>query len=95
MILTLETRDYACFLCLKSCSNDKAQQDQGDDEEHEEGMLDWKVVMMGYGSGLVIGISVGYMVLFNRSFDCWLMKKLGRERRHISIAPLRGRRRDH
>lgn len=78
------------FPLSKLCGNREAQPNQGDDREHDEGMFDWKVVMMGYASGVVIGISVGYMVLFSRSGDHWFMKRLGRERRHISIAPLAG-----
>ena len=52
-----------------------------------------KAIMMGYGSGAVIGISIGYMVLFTRSVDHWFLKIYGRELRHISIAPLSGQRR--
>ncbi|BFG29867.1 hypothetical protein CerSpe_161410 [Prunus speciosa] len=43
--------------------------------EHENG-FDWKVVLMGYASGVVIGISMGYLVLSNRTHD-WLVKVVG------------------
>ena len=83
---------YGCPL-TKSCSNkNEAQQNQGDDGD--DGMINRKAVMMGYGSGVVIGISIGYMVLFTRRVDSWFLKMFAREPRHISIAPLSGRRRN-
>ncbi|BFG29866.1 hypothetical protein CerSpe_161400 [Prunus speciosa] len=48
---------------------------QDGDLEHENG-FDWKVVLMGYASGVVIGISVGYLVLSNRT-PGWLVKVVG------------------
>ncbi|CAL9018014.1 unnamed protein product [Prunus brigantina] len=48
-----------------------------DDLEHRNG-FDWKVVLMGYASGMVIGISVGYLVLSNGTPD-WLVKVVGRK----------------
>ncbi|GMN73080.1 hypothetical protein TIFTF001_053635 [Ficus carica] len=84
---------YGCPL-TKSYSNiNEAQQYQGDDGD-DDGMINRKAVMMGYESGVVIGISIGYMVLFTRSVDQWFLKIFGREPRHISIAPLSGRRRN-
>jgi len=85
------------FPLSKSCSNDGAQQDQGGDDEgdHNNGMIDWKVVMMGYGSGTVIGISVGYMVLFSRSFNYWFHKRFGGGRLRKTSARLRRRRRSN
>ncbi|BFG29780.1 hypothetical protein CerSpe_160540 [Prunus speciosa] len=47
---------------------------QDGDLEHENG-FDWKV-LMGYAFGVVIGISVGYLVLYNRTPD-WLVKVVG------------------
>ncbi|XP_024028255.1 receptor-like protein 9DC3 [Morus notabilis] len=83
------------FPLSKSCSNDGAQHDQGgdDDGDHNNGMIDWKVVMMGHGSGTVIGISVGYMILFSRSFNYWFHKRFGRGRRRKINARLRQKRR--
>ncbi|XP_024022132.1 receptor-like protein 9DC3 [Morus notabilis] len=68
------------FPLPKSCNNDDGQPDQGDEDgdgDHNKGVIDWKVVMMGYGSGIVIGISVGYMVVFDRGFDYWFLKRFG------------------
>ncbi|XP_024021935.1 receptor-like protein 9DC3 [Morus notabilis] len=82
------------FPLSRSCSNDGAQHDQGgvDDGDHNNGMIDWKVVMMGYGSGTVIGISIGYMVLSSRSFNYWFHKRFGGGRRRKTNARLRRRR---
>ena len=46
-------------------------QQEGDDAEHTIG-FGWKVVLMGYGCGIVIGISVGYIVLTDKTIDCCL-----------------------
>ncbi|XP_021815816.1 receptor like protein 30-like [Prunus avium] len=51
---------------------------QEDDLEHGS-VFDWKIVLMGYASGVVIGISVGYLVLSNETPD-WLVKVVGRKR---------------
>ncbi|BBN68235.1 receptor like protein 6 [Prunus dulcis] len=50
---------------------------QEDDLEHGNG-FDWKLVLMGYASGVVIGISVGYLVLSNGTPD-WLVKVVGKK----------------
>ncbi|KAL6284190.1 hypothetical protein ACE6H2_015119 [Prunus campanulata] len=62
---------------------------QEDDLEHGNG-FDWKVVLMGYASGVVIGISVGYLVLSNGTPD-WLVKVVGRKqcRRIVKITQRR------
>ena len=85
------------FPLSKLCSNDEAQQhDQDDDDgDNKSAMIEWKVVMMGYGSGLVIGISVKYMVLFSRSFDYWFFKRFGGGRRRRTSTRSRGRRRSN
>ncbi|XP_062078814.1 receptor-like protein 7 [Humulus lupulus] len=61
----------------KSCKNGEVQPKNDYGEKHISchGIFDWKIVMMGYGCGLIIGISVGYMVLYNGRFDYWLSKK--------------------
>ncbi|XP_008227120.2 PREDICTED: receptor-like protein 12 [Prunus mume] len=58
---------------------------QEGDLEHGNG-FDWKVVLMGYASGVVIGISVGYLVLSNGKPN-WLVKVVGRKqyRRTVEI----------
>ncbi|CAL2245586.1 unnamed protein product [Prunus armeniaca] len=78
---TFENDSYSgntglCGLPLsKTCSAHQSPPpsfQQEDDLEHGNG-FDWKVVLMGYASGVVIGISVGYLVLFNGKPN-WLVK---------------------
>ncbi|XP_008227117.1 PREDICTED: receptor-like protein 12 [Prunus mume] len=56
---------------------------QEDDLEHGNG-FDWKIVLMGYASGVVIGISIGYLVLPNGTPD-WLAKVIGRKQRRRTV----------
>ncbi|XP_008227112.2 PREDICTED: receptor-like protein 12 [Prunus mume] len=85
---TFENDSYSgnkglCGLPLsKTCSAPQSPPSsfqQEDDLEHENG-FDWKVVLMGYASGVVIGISMGYLVLSNGTPD-WLVKVVGRKQR--------------
>ncbi|PON94092.1 LRR domain containing protein [Trema orientale] len=78
------------FPLSKLCSEDAANvptwptQQEGEDDEHAIG-FDWKVVVMGYGSGFVIGISVGYMVLTDKTID-WLVESVrGSAQRRRSV----------
>ncbi|KAF3434323.1 hypothetical protein FNV43_RR25426 [Rhamnella rubrinervis] len=69
------------FPLTKTCGDDEAQQPSpsaNDDEEATNG-FQWKYVYMGYGSGLVIGISVGYMFFSDERLAC-LMRKVGGDR---------------
>ncbi|XP_016648273.1 PREDICTED: receptor-like protein 12 [Prunus mume] len=83
---TFENDSYSgntglCGLPLsKTCSAHQSPPSsiqQEDDLEHGNG-FDWKVVLMGYASGVVIGISMGYLVLSNGTLD-WLVKVVGRK----------------
>ncbi|KAL5548567.1 hypothetical protein UlMin_003798 [Ulmus minor] len=70
-----------CGLPLsRKCNEDEAQQPSPSTNQQEddrgEHINAWKVILMGYGSGLVIGISIGYMVLSSNKFDDWLMEEL-------------------
>ncbi|XP_062081160.1 receptor-like protein 9DC3 [Humulus lupulus] len=75
------------FPISKSCNEDMAHQpssstsQQEGDEEHVNG-FDWKIVLMGYGSGMVIGISVGSMVLKDNIID-GLVKKMKAKQWHL------------
>ncbi|BBH02108.1 receptor like protein 34, partial [Prunus dulcis] len=64
-----------CGLPLSKTCGPHQSSPQDGDLEHENG-FDWKVVLMGYASGVVIGISIGYLVLSNRTPD-WLVKVAG------------------
>ncbi|KAJ7968201.1 Receptor-like protein [Quillaja saponaria] len=50
-------------------------------EEEEHGLFgcDWKIIMLGYGCGLVIGFSIGYTVITRKSY--WFTKIRRRSRR--------------
>ncbi|PRQ32141.1 putative leucine-rich repeat-containing, plant-type, leucine-rich repeat domain, L [Rosa chinensis] len=48
----------------KTCINDEAPQPPlFDKQDGDMNGFDWKIVWMGYGCGMVIGLSVGYIVL--------------------------------
>ncbi|KAM6550999.1 hypothetical protein CsatB_000807 [Cannabis sativa] len=55
-------------LISKSCNEVKTSSSTTFQQE-EKGLFDWKIVLMGYGSGMVIGISVGYMVITDTIID--------------------------
>ncbi|KAJ7968202.1 Receptor-like protein [Quillaja saponaria] len=50
-----------------------------EEEEHDLFGCGWKIIMMGYGCGLVIGFSIGYTVITGKSY--WFTKILRRSRR--------------
>ncbi|GMN62135.1 hypothetical protein TIFTF001_031215 [Ficus carica] len=61
-IRILPFRDEQAMENQLSYTNDEAPKDQdgGDEVVHNDnGMIDWMVVMMGYGSGVIIAISAG------------------------------------
>ncbi|KAF3434324.1 hypothetical protein FNV43_RR25427 [Rhamnella rubrinervis] len=91
------------FPLSKTCDHDGAEQPSPSviDEEATNGIVwNWKFVLMGYGCGLVIGISVGYMFFSDKRFDCF-MKKIGGEswlkllKRKKQYASFRNRRRNY
>ncbi|KAM6579419.1 hypothetical protein CsatA_003193 [Cannabis sativa] len=55
-------------LISKSCNEVKTSSSTTFHQE-EKGLFNWKIVLMGYGSGMVIGISVGYMVITDTIID--------------------------
>ncbi|KAF3434350.1 hypothetical protein FNV43_RR25453 [Rhamnella rubrinervis] len=69
------------FPLTKTCGNGEAQPPSASVSDHQEDTngFDWKYVFMGYASGLVIGISVGYMFLTDKRLAC-LIRKVGGER---------------
>ncbi|XP_062081217.1 receptor like protein 22-like [Humulus lupulus] len=70
------------FPISESCNENTTHQfQQEDDEEHVNG-FDWKIVLMGFGSGMVIGISVGYMFLSDKIID-GLVKTVKGEQWHL------------
>ncbi|XP_031268828.1 putative receptor like protein 25 [Pistacia vera] len=62
------------------CNNDPRPQlppafSEGEDDNTSE--FDWKIAMMGYGSGVVIGLSIGYIVF--STGDVWLRQEGSQE----------------
>ncbi|XP_050369044.1 receptor-like protein 34 [Argentina anserina] len=65
----------------KTCTNEKAPEPPSfDQQEDDMNGFDWKMVWMGYGCGMVIGFSVGYIVFSIRKVD-WRIRVMGRELR--------------
>ncbi|KAM6579413.1 hypothetical protein CsatA_003187 [Cannabis sativa] len=76
-----------CGFPLKSCNEDKTSsptsQQEEEEEEHANGLFDWKIVLMGYGSGMVIGISLGYMLLSDKIIDGLVETVNGEQWHHL------------
>ncbi|XP_030477669.2 receptor-like protein 7 [Cannabis sativa] len=72
------------FPLSKSCNTGIKREDDHGEEHTDHIILNWKIVMVGYGCGLIIGISLGYAVLYSERFDYWLHKKIiGRQQQKI------------
>ncbi|KAK5844414.1 hypothetical protein PVK06_000552 [Gossypium arboreum] len=69
-----------CGLPLsKECSNDERSQQAQDEEDNGNGTaFFWKVAMMGYGCGMVLGISIAYIV-FTTGRPWWLVRMIERD----------------
>ncbi|KAL5548587.1 hypothetical protein UlMin_003818 [Ulmus minor] len=77
----------------KTCNNEQEQPPSPRNvQQAEDDGFDWKFVWMGYISGLVIGISTGYIVLSSGKFDHWFSQWAGRRMWHKLNARLRSRR---
>ncbi|GMJ05207.1 receptor like protein 20 [Hibiscus trionum] len=82
---TFENKSYAGNLDLcgfplsKECSNGEGSETEKHDQVNGKGMaFIWKVVLMGYGSGLVFGISMAYVV-FTTGRPWWLVRMIERD----------------
>ncbi|XVF65287.1 hypothetical protein PTKIN_Ptkin09bG0236000 [Pterospermum kingtungense] len=66
-----------------------------------DGLTDWKIVFMGYGSGLVIGICIGFTMLNelgNKFFDRFTWNRnrnRNRKRRRSMVTPSKFKLRSH
>ncbi|MBA0791942.1 hypothetical protein Gohar_016483, partial [Gossypium harknessii] len=70
------------FPLSKECSNDKRSELPQDEEDNGNGIaFIWKVVMMGYGCGMVLGISMAYIV-FTTGRPWWLVRMIERDLRN-------------
>ncbi|KAL5548585.1 hypothetical protein UlMin_003816 [Ulmus minor] len=77
----------------KTCDKEQEQPPSPTNvQQAEDDGFDWKFVWMGYISGLVIGVSIGYIVLSSGKFDHWLSQWAGRRMWHKPNDRLRGRR---
>ncbi|XP_031248861.1 receptor-like protein 34 [Pistacia vera] len=69
------------FPMSKECSSDKPTKPPSTifpEDDNDPGWFDWKIAMMGYGSGLVIGLSMGYIVFTTRKPE-WLIRMVERD----------------
>nr|GEW04986.1 receptor-like protein Cf-9 homolog [Tanacetum cinerariifolium] len=82
------------FLLPKKCEHLSSPQVKGDDRDEGESGFTWKVVMLGYGCGILLGLGMGYLMLsstrpncFNAITDAWENMILNRrnKRRNIFI----------
>ncbi|KAK1388058.1 receptor like protein 30-like [Heracleum sosnowskyi] len=53
------------FPMTKKCRNDEKKTREVDDVDNED-WFKWKIIVMGYGAGLVCGLSRGYIVFTTR-----------------------------
>ena len=70
-------------LSNKCTTNETLEPSQEVDEEFESG-FDWKITLMGYGCGLVIGFSLRYLV-FSTGKPKWLVTLMVEENIHKKI----------
>ncbi|XP_031284933.1 receptor-like protein 54 [Pistacia vera] len=64
----------------KKCSNEEPNQPTSVilEENNASSWFDWKIALMGYGCGLVLGISIGYIV-FSTGKPQWFVRLIERE----------------
>lgn len=80
------------FLVSETCyDNNNVKQSSPPMPVEEEGVsnsanvFDWKIVLMGYGSGVVIGISMGYILLYSDGKLSWLCERIVGETKRTSV----------
>ncbi|KAH1120801.1 hypothetical protein J1N35_003961 [Gossypium stocksii] len=85
---TLEDDSYLGNLGLrgpplsKECNNDEIPEPAQDEEDNGNGIaFIWKLAMMGYGCGMVLGISMAYIVFTTRR-PWWLVRMIERDLRN-------------
>ncbi|XP_031248860.1 receptor-like protein 33 [Pistacia vera] len=69
------------FPMSTECSSDKPIEPPSaifPEDDNDPGWFDWKIAIIGYGSGLVIGLSIGYIVFTTRKPE-WLIRMVERE----------------
>ena len=82
------------FPLPKKCANNETQElgPTTSHEFHDDNVswFDWKIAMMGYGCGLVIGLSMGYIVFATRRPQ-WFVRMVERKQSKTKVTSLRRR----
>ncbi|OMO76617.1 hypothetical protein COLO4_25512 [Corchorus olitorius] len=71
------------------------QHEDSDNDDDSEIPFNWKVAAMGYGCGIVLGLSIGY-IMFTIGRPWWIVRKIERDWQNSVtnwICKIRGRRR--
>ena len=68
------------FPLSKKCVADEAPQAPKEDEVESDSGFDWKVILMGYGYGLVVGLSMGCLI-FSTGKPEWFVRMVEKDRR--------------
>ncbi|KAL6313670.1 hypothetical protein AAG906_010088 [Vitis piasezkii] len=63
----------------KKCVVDKAPQPSKEEEVESDLGFDWKVILMGYGCGLVVGLFIGCLVFLTRK-PKWFVRMIEGDR---------------
>nr|CAN78183.1 hypothetical protein VITISV_024119 [Vitis vinifera] len=72
------------FPLSKKCVVDEAPQPPKEEEVESDTGFDWKVILMGYGCGLVVGLSIGCLVFLTRK-PKWFVRMIEGDR-HKKVA---------
>lgn len=73
------------FPLSEKCSNDEVTEPIQDREEDDTwSLFDWKMAVMGYGSGFVIGLSMGYSV-FATGWPKWFVRMVERKQSRNTV----------
>ena len=67
------------FSLSKKCVVDEAPQPPKEEEAESDTGFDWKVILMGYGCGLVVGLSIGCLVFLTRK-PKWFIRMIEGDR---------------
>ncbi|GKV33110.1 hypothetical protein SLEP1_g41654 [Rubroshorea leprosula] len=63
------------FPLTKKCKEPRPPSPQFDEEDDSTAVFEWKFALAGYGCGLVLGLSLGY-IAFTTGKPWWLVKKV-------------------
>ncbi|GKV14925.1 hypothetical protein SLEP1_g25726 [Rubroshorea leprosula] len=63
------------FPLIKKCKEPRPPSSQFDEEDDSTAVFEWKFALAGYGCGLVLGLSLGY-IAFTTGKPWWVVKKV-------------------